>query len=439
MAKTIKKAAESSGIEIDTILPSLQIEPELEQLLPPLSEAELDGLEADILQRGVLSPLVAWNGMLIDGHHRYKICTKHSLKYPLRTLEFESLESAKLWAWRHQENRRNLTPYQQVEISLKFKQQIAAEAKNNCVAGGGDRKSKNAKSGLQIVANPIDTKKEVAKIADVSHTTLDRAEYIANHADEATKQKLRVGETTINAEFKRLKKESELADAKRKVKEQTKNDVVSKPPTIFLGDGVKWINQQEYCDLLLTDPPYSTDVPNIKEFAQNWLPAALRKIKMTGSGYVFIGAYPNELAAYTSITPPAGIMLEQVLVWTYKNTLGNNPKDRYKLNWQAILFYRGQQAPPLDCPLTAEQWAVMDLNAPDGRLGNRFHAWQKPLELAERFIRHTTKPGDTVLDPFCCTGTFLLAANKLGRIGLGAEINSDNAAIAIERGCVYAA
>ena len=129
--------------------------------------------------------------------------------------------------------------------------------------------------------------------------------------------------------------------------------------------------------------------------------------------------------------------VEQVLVWTYKNTLGNNPKDRYKQNWQAILFYRGKDAPALDCPLTAEQWAVMEMNAPDGRLGNRFHAWQKPLELAERLIRHSTKPGDNVLDPFCCTGTFLLAASKLGRISKGCEINVDNAAIAVERGCAY--
>ena len=432
-------AVESNGTKIDTTLPVLRIEPEFEQLLPPLSEAEQAGLEADILQRGVLSPLVVWNDILIDGHHRYKICTKHSLKYPLSSLEFDSLESAKLWAWRHQENRRNLTPYQRVEISLKFKPHIAKEAKKNCVAGGGDRKSDDAKSAMQIVANPIDTRKEVAKIANVSHTTLDRGEFIVNHADEPTKQELRAGETTINAVYKHLKKESDLANAKRKFKEQTKNDVISKPPTIHLGDGIKWISEQEPCDLLLTDPPYSTDVPNIKEFAQSWLPTALRKLKMTGSAYVFVGAYPNELTAYTSVIPPAGITLEQILVWTYKNTLGNNPKDRYKQNWQAILFYRGQDALPLDCPLTAEQWGVIEMNAPDGRLGNRFHAWQKPIELAEWFIRHSTKPGDTVLDPFCCTGTFPLAAAKLGRTGLGAEINQDNATIAIERGCVYAA
>jgi site-specific DNA-methyltransferase (adenine-specific) len=79
----------------------------------------------------------------------------------------------------------------------------------------------------------------------------------------------------------------------------------------------------------------------------------------------------------------------------------------------------------------------MEVNAPDGRQGDRFHSWQKPMGLAERLIRHTTKEGDTVYDPFACTGTFLFAANKLGRKGVGAEINENNAKIAFERGVIY--
>jgi len=89
----------------------------------------------------------------------------------------------------------------------------------------------------------------------------------------------------------------------------------------------------------------------------------------------------------------------------------------------------------LDCPIMTEQFSVQDINAPDGRLGDRFHAWQKPIEIAERFIRHSTNPGETVVDPFCCTGTFILAASRLGRIGVGCDNNMDNLKIAIERGC----
>ena len=209
------------------------------------------------------------------------------------------------------------------------------------------------------------------------------------------------------------------------------------PPCLYIGDGIKWIESQEPCDLLLTDPPYSTDVENIEVFVQEWLPVALAKVKPTGCGYIFVGAYPNELKAYLNVETPGHLTLTNVLVWHYKNTLGVTPKNKYNLDWQAILYYRGKKAPPINSPLTAEQRAVQEVNAPGGfgSDGIRYHPWQKPDELAERFIRHSTKPGDVVLDPFACTGTFLVAASKLGRIGKGAEINPNNAKIALERGC----
>ncbi len=93
------------------------------------------------------------------------------------------------------------------------------------------------------------------------------------------------------------------------------------------------------------------------------------------------------------------------------------------------------ESPSLDCPLTAEQWAVQDINAPDGRLGNRYFKWQKPDELAERFIRHTTKKGDFVLDCFAGAGTFLLASTRLGRKAAGCDIDKDAIDIACNRGC----
>lgn len=38
-------------------------------------------------------------------------------------------------------------------------------------------------------------------------------------------------------------------------------------------------------------------------------------------------------------------------------------------------------APALDCRVMTEQFSVQDINAPDGRLGDRYHAWQKPDDL----------------------------------------------------------
>ena len=170
------------------------------------------------------------------------------------------------------------------------------------------------------------------------------------------------------------------------------------------------------------------DVDDIDKFTE-WLPIALSKVKDTGRAYIFIGAYPREIQAYINIVMPA-----QILVWTYRNTLGPTPKFDYKLNWQAILYYRGKDALELDCPIMLEQFSVQDINAPDGRQYNREHTWQKPDEIAERFIRHSTKPGDLVLDPFTGTGTFLLAAAKLGRQSAGCENDDEMIKIAEERG-----
>jgi len=80
-------------------------------------------------------------------------------------------------------------------------------------------------------------------------------------------------------------------------------------------------------------------------------------------------------------------------------------------------------------------FSVMNINAPDGRQGNRYHTWQKPDELAMRLIKHSTKEGDKIFDCFCCTGTFLLMGAKMGRIADGCDINAENLQIAKQRGC----
>ena len=51
------------------------------------------------------------------------------------------------------------------------------------------------------------------------------------------------------------------------------------------------------------------------------------------------------------------------------------------------------------------------------------HPAVMPIELAARCIRLSTWPTETVLDPFCGTGTTLLAARMLGRRAIGIEIS----------------
>ena len=58
---------------------------------------------------------------------------------------------------------------------------------------------------------------------------------------------------------------------------------------------------------------------------------------------------------------------------------------------------------------------------------------QKPLELLERIITVSTNEGDLVLDPFCGSGTTLVAAKRLRRKYIGIDVNAGAIAIAKQR------
>ena len=95
-----------------TELEDIIIDEEFMRLMPPLDEHEFCSLEDDILIHGCMNPLVLWNGILIDGHNRYKIVEKHNLPFKTISLEFDSRDEVISWMITIQIYRRNLTPMQ---------------------------------------------------------------------------------------------------------------------------------------------------------------------------------------------------------------------------------------------------------------------------------------------------------------------------------------
>jgi DNA modification methylase len=67
---------------------------------------------------------------------------------------------------------------------------------------------------------------------------------------------------------------------------------------------------------------------------------------------------------------------------------------------------------------------------PDSNLG---HAAQKPVELFRELLCRSCRPGDTVLDPFCGTGTIFPAAHALKVAATGVEIDQASYGIAVKR------
>ena len=453
-------ATEKTIAEFDRLFgQKLIIDPEFEQLIPPLADDDYSRLKDSLLTEGCRDPITVWNGTIVDGHNRYHVCTENNIPFETKAIEFASRDEAMLWMIDAQLARRNVNTADRILLAQKKKPILEQLARNKQVEAGKEYgRGKigvinfdnsysdeldseledvlaEAESKLPEKRQKINVQKEVAKMAGVSTGTVGMFEKVQKEKPELIDD-IRNHKMSINEAYSKVKaekKKAEVLEAEQSIAEQATETY---KPILHIGNSIGYVPDEKY-DLLLTDPPYSTDVDNIEQFVSDWLYNALDNVKDTGFAYIFIGAYPEETKAYLNARIPEHMKLEQMLVWTYKNTLGNNPKDRYKLNYQFCLFYRGVNAPDLDCPLTNEQWAVQEINAPDGRQGDRYHAWQKPMEIAERFIRHSTKQDMTVFDPFACTGTFLLAAAKLGRKAYGFEINPENADIAFERGCLH--
>ncbi|MDD5513182.1 MAG: DNA modification methylase [Candidatus Omnitrophica bacterium] len=399
------------------------IDSEFHALIPPLSDDERIQLEANIKAEGCRDALVTWKGILVDGHNRFEICERLKIPYTTTAIELKDRAAATEWIIRNQFGRRNLSAYQRAELALRLEPIIAARAKERMMAGKRLAPSQISGQGK--------TDKNLASIAGVSHDTIHKAKIIAARANDETKARLRTGDTSINAEYNKIAQDDNLKIRRERFVSETKA-ALSERPVIVNGDCLEILKTIPPIDLLLTDPPYFTDGDFTAHISE-----CLARVKPTGQAYVFASADPAEIAAYLGMDTH-GLKLEQILIWNYNNTGQRQPNKRYTSNYQIIFYYRGQDAPAINKPSDGTyQYACQTVNAPDGRIGDRFHEWQKPIALIERLIRNSSKPGDFVFDPFAGTGTTILAAAKLGRKTSGCEINKDNLKICIDRGCVY--
>lgn len=130
-----------------------KIDEQLRDLFPPLTSEEFDQLEKNILRDGCKDPLATWNGYIVDGHNRYKICQKHNIEFQVFILGYDTKEEIIQWMVDTQLGRRNLTPIQRISIAEKYRPIFIKQAKDNMSIGGGDQKT-----GLKISANPINGK-----------------------------------------------------------------------------------------------------------------------------------------------------------------------------------------------------------------------------------------------------------------------------------------
>lgn len=144
------------------------MEIKFKELLRQLDKDEHERLEKSILEEGIRDPLVVWKeeNVLLDGHNRHGICTKHDIDYEVVEISLEDDSAARQWIVNNQLARRNLTPNE-----LSYFRGLRYEEEKR--AHGGEREASGQNDHLK-------TSEKLAQECGVSERTIRRdAEFMA--------------------------------------------------------------------------------------------------------------------------------------------------------------------------------------------------------------------------------------------------------------------
>ena len=179
----------------------LKIDPEFEMLIPNPDAEEQKWLEESIKKEGCTDSLITWNGTIIDGHNRFKICTR--LGIPFSYSEKDDLpdrDAVKAWIIERQLARRNLTKYQKSKLALAYEPILKEQAKEKQIQAGREKLPQKSSEAPK----DRETRNKVAEIAGVSHDTIAKVKKIEDAADDDLKEQLEEGKISINKAYNSL-------------------------------------------------------------------------------------------------------------------------------------------------------------------------------------------------------------------------------------------
>ena len=165
----------------------LRIDPEFESRIPPLTDDEFEQLEENILADGIIiSPIIVWGDVIIDGHNRFRIVEKHPhIEFTTCERDFNDRNEALAWICKNQLGQRNLTFQQKKYL-------IGKRYESEKASYGGNRNLSHDENGRfttgSQVGNLGSSQKTCDRIANeygISRNSVIRAETFSKAVDIA--------------------------------------------------------------------------------------------------------------------------------------------------------------------------------------------------------------------------------------------------------------
>ena len=156
----------------------LKINPELEAIVPKMTDAEFESLKYSILEEGLKIPIECMiDGTIIDGHNRFKACGIVGVEPKYKVIEeIKTIEEAKNYAVITNLKRRHLNAYQKAEYALTVLPQRSMDI----------------------------SQEKMCEAVGVGHNLMAQVAVILRQASEETKQQLRNGEVSAKSVYTAL-------------------------------------------------------------------------------------------------------------------------------------------------------------------------------------------------------------------------------------------
>ena len=378
------------------------------QLFPMLSDSELREMADSIKKEGLLNPCVRQNDVLLDGRNRIAACKLAGVEPHFSEYAGDSPVAFIIGA---NLARRHLDKGQKIALAIEIEPHFAEEAKKKMVAGGGDKKSESAKSGMgqsyKPDHKPIIARDQAAKSVGISGKLVSAAKAI-KAADPVRFEKVKQGKLSVAKAKKEIKAEHDKRDldaAQKNVGESKRKSIesvcdlrVCSCAELF-ASGIK-------PDAVITDPPYPQEfLPVFTDLAEGCELVGVPLVAVM-SGQSYLPEVMRRLCEHLkyrwtlAYMTPGGQAVQQ---W----------KAKVNTAWKPVLLFG----------VAVEWFGDVAVSKPNDN-DKRFHDWGQSESGMADLVERLTKPGQLICDPFLGAGTTAVVSLALGRRFIGCDIDT---------------
>lgn len=225
----------------------------------------------------------------------------------------------------------------------------------------------------------------------------------------------------------------------KKIEKESIQLIFADPPYNLSGNGLKWQGNKTGGDWYMVNEEWDKmgEVDYIN-FTNEWIKSSKDILKDNGS--IFIACSYHNIGEATISLKSNGFEIKNIITWYKTNTMPNMTKrvlthstefviwaikgKKWVFNYEVLKEINPEKQKNGKDKQMRDLWSMPLVQGKErikGEDNKAIHPTQKPEELLKRIILGFSNEKDTILDPFCGSGTTCYIAKKYNRNYIGIE------------------